>query len=100
MALDKQLKLDIMGTVRRAMQEVLEDADEVWLTPKQVSEQFGMFKKDWLDRHGELLPRERASYIDKDGQEKFTGWAYPKHKIQRMIRDRELHGLRIRLKAV
>ena len=94
--IDKGLKLEIMSTVRRAMQEVLEDADEVWLTPKQVTEQFSMFSRDWLARHGELLPRERASYIDKDGMEKFTGWAYPKHKIQRLIRDRELHGLRIK----
>ena len=91
--IDKQTKIEIMGTVRRAMLEVLEDADEVWLTPEQMTQQFGMFKKDWLVRHGELLPRERASYIDDDGREKFTGWAYPKHKIQRMIRDRQLHGL-------
>ena len=91
--IDKQTKIEIMGTVRRAMLEVLEDADEVWLSKEEFLKQFQMFNDDWMNRHGELLPRERASYIAKDGREKCTHWAYPKHKINRMIRDRQLHGL-------
>lgn len=91
--MDRMLRAEIIATVKQTMQEVLEGADEVWLKPKQLLEQFGMLSQEWLDRNGELLPREYASVIWPDGEEKCTRWAYPKHKINRMIRDGELKGL-------
>ena len=87
------LRAEIIVTVRQAMQEVLEGADEVWLRPKQLLEQFGMFSQEWLDNNGHLLPREYVSVVLPDGEEKCTRWAYPKHKINRMIQEGNLKGL-------
>lgn len=87
------LRAEIIATVKQTMQEVLEGADEVWLKPKQLLEQFGMLTQEWLDTNGHLLPREYASVIWPDGEEKCTRWAYPKHKINRMIMNGELKGL-------
>ena len=91
--MDRLLRAEIIATVRQTMMEVMEGADEVWLKPKQLLEQFGMLSQEWLDRNGELLPREYASVIWPDGDEKFTRWAYPKHKINRMIQEGKLKGL-------
>jgi hypothetical protein len=91
--MDRMLRAEIISTVRQTMTEVLEGADEVWLKPKQLLEQFGMLSQEWLDRNGELLPREYASVVLPDGEEKFTRWAYPKHKINRMIQEGKLKGL-------
>ena len=88
------LRAEIIATVRETMREVLEGADEVWLKPKQVVEQFGMLSQEWMDQNAKLLPRENASVIWPDGTEKETRWAYPKHKINRMIQEGKLKGLR------
>ena len=87
------LRAEIIATVRETMREVLEGAEEVWLKPKQLLEQFGMLSQEWLDRNGELLPREYASVVLPDGEEKCTRWAYPMHKINRMIQEGKLKGL-------
>ena len=91
--MDRMLRSEIIATVRATMQEVMEGADEVWLKPKQLLEQFGMLSQEWLDRNGELLPREYASVIWPDGKEVCTRYAYPKHKINRMIMEGKLKGL-------
>ena len=91
--MDRMLRAEIIATVRETMREVLEGADEVWLKPKQLIEQFGMFSQEWIDRNGHLLPRENVSVIWPDGTEKETRWAYPKHRINRMIMEGKLKGL-------
>ena len=92
--IDAMLRAEIIATVRQTMTEVLEGADEVWLTKEQLLAQFGMFTEEWLHRNGELLPRERAEVVMTDGSVKGSRWAYPQHKIQRMIRERKLVNLR------
>ena len=87
------LRAEIVATVRETMREMLEGSDEVWLKPKQLLEQFGMLSQEWLDTNGHLLPREYASVIWPSGEEKCTRWAYPKHKINRMIKEGKLKGL-------
>ena len=91
--MDRLLRAEIIATVRETMREMLEGADEVWLKPKQLLEQFGMFSQEWLDENGHLLPREYASVIWPDQKEHCTRFAYPKHKINRMIMEGELKGL-------
>ena len=91
--MDRMLRAEIIATVRQTMTEILEGADEVWLKPKQLLEQFGMLSQEWLDRNGDLLPREYASVVLPDGEEKCTRWAYPMHKINRMIQEGKLKGL-------
>ena len=92
--IDAMLRAEIIATVRQTMTEVLEGADEVWLTKEQLLAQFGMFTEEWLHRNGELLPRERVEVVMTDGSVKGSRWAYPQHKIQRMIRERKLVNLR------
>ena len=92
--MDRILRAEIIATVRHTMREVLEGSDEIWLTGEQLCERFGMFSADWLRRNGELLPREKAEVVFPDGSSKGTRWAYPQHRIQRMIHDRELVQLR------
>lgn len=91
--MDRILRAEIIATVRQTMTEMMEGADEVWLKPKQLLEQFGMLSQEWLDTNGHLLPREYASVIWPDGIERSTRWAYPKHKINRMIVEGKLKGI-------
>lgn len=92
--MDRILRAEIVATVRQTMTEVLEGADEVWLSPDEFCHQFGMFTKEWLARNGELLPREKASVVMPDGTVKETrSWAYPKHRINRMISEGRLKQL-------
>jgi len=92
--MDKQLHMDIMATVRRAMQDLLEESMEVWLSGDELCKQFQMFTPSWLKRYGCRLPRTRAVVTDANGQEHATGWAYPRNKIQRMINDNSIKQLK------
>lgn len=92
--MDRMLRAEVVATVRETMKDVLEGADEVWLKPKQLLDQFGMLTQEWLDTNAHLLPRERVEVIWPDGTERCTRWAYPKHRINRMIREGKLKGLR------
>ena len=91
--MDRLFEAKLLALIDRKMTERLEGADEVWLKPKQLLEQFGMFSQEWLDENGHLLPREYASVIWPDGTERCTRWAYPKHKINRMIQEGKLKGM-------
>lgn len=93
--MDSITRAEIVATVERTVRECLEGADEVWLTKEQLCQQFGMLNEDWVNRNGELLPRERAEIVMKDGTRKATRWAYPRNKIQRMIKEQKLKNLRI-----
>ena len=89
---------EVKAVVRRAMEEEREMYDEVRLTEKQLLEQFGMFTHDWLKKYGQCLQPARAIVVDAQGVEHPThGWAYPKHKIQRMIASGEITKLRCRV---
>ena len=88
---------ELKMVVRRAIEEEREMYDEVWLTEKQLLEQFGMFTHDWLKKYGQSLQPARAIVVDEQGVERRSGWAYPKHKIQRMIASGEIMKLRCRV---
>ena len=83
--------------LRRAVEEEREMYDEVWLTEKEMIAQFGMFTHDWLKKYGHCLQPARAIVVDEHGVERRSGWAYPKHKIQRMIASGEIMKLRCRV---
>jgi hypothetical protein len=88
---------EVKAVVRRAIEEEREMYDEVWLTEKQLLEQFGMFTHDWIKKYGQCLQPARAIVVDAQGVERKSGWAYPKHKIQRMIASGEIMKLRCRV---
>ena len=89
---------EVKAVVRRAVEEECEMYDEVWLTEKQLLEQFGMFTHDWIKKYGQCLQPARAIVVDEQGVEHPTqGWAYPRNKIQRMIASGEIMKLRCRV---
>ena len=92
--MDRILRAEIVATVRQTMTEVLEGADEVWLSPDEFCKQFGMFSPEWLKRCGHLLPREKVGVMSDDGTVKESrSWAYPKHRINRMIMEGRLRQM-------
>ena len=56
---------EVKMVVRRAMEEEREMYDEVWLTEKQLLQQFGMFTHDWLKKYGQCLQPARAIVVDE-----------------------------------
>ena len=95
--LTQEEMLELKAVVRRAIEEEREMYDEVWLTEKELIAQFGMFTHDWLKKYGQCLQPARAIVVDEQGVERRSGWAYPKHKIQRMIASGEIMKLRCRV---
>ena len=89
--MDRLLRAEIVAEVRKSMTEILEVANERWLTGDELCEQFQMFSKGWLKAYGDRLPRQRAEVMD-DGV-KVSRWAYPQHKIARMIQDGSIKEL-------
>jgi hypothetical protein len=83
--MDRVLRAEIVAEVKRSMAEILEVANEKWLTGEELCKQFQMFSPGWLKAYGERLPRQRAEV--QDGGTKASRWAYPMHKIARMIQD-------------
>ena len=88
---------EVKLVVRRTVEEEREMYDEVWLTEKELIAQFGMFTHDWLKKYGHCLQPARAIVVDEQGVERRSSWAYPKHKIQRMIASGEIMKLRCRV---
>ena len=91
--IDRMLKSEIIGTVRKAMTDVLEESQEAWLSGDELCKQFQMFSPSWLKRYGSRLPRTRAVVTDNDGMKHVTGWVYPRNKIQRMVREGKIASL-------
>ena len=89
--MDRLLRNEIVEEVRRSMTEILEVANERWLTGDELCEQFGMFSKGWLKAYGDRLPRQRAEVMDEGV--KTSRWAYPQHRIARMIQDGSIKEL-------
>jgi hypothetical protein len=89
--MDRVLRAEIVAEVRRSMTEILEVANEKWLTGEELCKQFQMFSPGWLKAYGERLPRQRAEV--QDGETKASRWAYPMHKIARMINDGTIKDL-------
>lgn len=85
MSMNRELREQIVAEVRRATIEAMEIANERWMTADELCKQFGMFSPSWLKTYGERLPRQRAEVMD-DGK-KVTRWAYPQHRIARMINE-------------
>lgn len=92
MRLDPMLRAEIVATVRETMREVLEGADEIYVTPEQLSERISFLPIEWIRRNGYLLPRECA-IVMVGGKPRKTNDGYPLHKIQRMIREGKLKEL-------
>ena len=92
--MDRQLRTEIVATVKRSLQEALETYDERWLTDEQIGEYIGCLSKRWLRDHGDILPRTRMEWTDSKGGKHASSWLYPLHKIQAMIADGRIKELK------
>jgi hypothetical protein len=92
--MDRLLRAEIVSEVKRSMSETLEVAGERWLTGDELCQQFQMFTPSWLKTYGQFLPRQRAE-VEVDGKRTVSRWAYPQHKIARMIENNEIKDLKI-----
>lgn len=90
--MDRLLRAEIVGEVKRSMSEILEVANEKWITGDELCQQFQMFSPAWLKTYGQYLPRQRAEVMS-DGKRTASRWAYPQHKIARMIADNSIKDL-------
>lgn len=93
-AFKNELLAAIRAIIRRCINEVRDENEEVWLSKDEFLKQFGMFSDEWLKRYGETIPRTQAIVTDADGESHATRWAYPRNKIQRMIADGSIKQLR------
>ena len=89
--MDRLLRAEIVAEVRKSMTEILEVSNERWLTGDELCQQFQMFSPGWLKAYGDRLPRQRAEVSDNGV--KVSRWAYPQHKIARMIQEGSIKEL-------
>ena len=94
--MDKQTRLEILDAVRCAVNKIMREQEEVYLSSTELCKQFQMFTPGWLKMYGSSLPRVQATVIGEDGKLHCSGWAYPKHAIQGLIRDNRLNNLRLK----
>lgn len=87
------LRAEIVGEVRKAMQESLEMYREQWVTEKELMKHVQCLNKTWFKTYGHTLPREQV--VVTDDKPHRTGWCYPLHRIQRMLQSGELKTLKI-----
>lgn len=88
---------DILDEIKmetiRAQRELLEEAGEKYISAAELCNQFQCFSRDWVSRNGKLLPRVNVVVRDKDGNESATRYAYPQHRIARMLKEGKLDFL-------
>jgi len=71
MNLKKDEREEVMKSVRAAMEEIYKtpkyyEANDVILSPAQVTEQFPFLSKDWVKRYGWFIPRVRVDKWDDE----------------------------------
>jgi hypothetical protein len=92
--MDRQLKAEIVATVRRSVAEAMEVYYERWLTAKEIGEHISILSERWLRDNGDMLPRTRMEWTDQEGRQHTSSWIYPLHRLQAMIDDGRIKSLR------
>ena len=92
--MDRQLKAEIVATVKRSVAEAMEVYQERWITDKEMSQYISVMTQRWLREHGEMLPRTPIEWTDRHGKRHATSYLYPLHRIQAMITDGRIKNLK------
>ena len=92
--MDRQLKTEIVATVKRSVAEAMEVYSERWITDKEMSQYISVMTQRWLRDHGDMLPRTPIEWADKKGARHATSYIYPLHLIQTMIADGRIKELK------
>ena len=88
--MDRKLREDLIKAAERGAYLAMMRANEQYISAEELCKQFQMIPKSWLKTHKHLLPQGTLRYRDKDGNEKVTNPAYPKHRINQMIMEGKL----------
>ena len=97
--MDRLLRAEIVAEVRKSMTEILESANEKWLTGDELCKVFGTLKPSWLDRNWQALPANcvrQPGWTDERGEKHTTSRLYARNKIQRLFASGEIEDLRCR----
>ena len=94
-SLDPILEAEIKALIKETIWEVLEGAEEKYVTPKELSQRVSFLPIEWIRKHWQLLPRESAVVTERDGHVSETNPGYPLHKIMHMIADGKFRDLRM-----
>lgn len=91
MGWDGYLKWEILFEIRKELkknEELYQAAnDEVWLTEKQLVEEFPFFKKSWVKHKYYKLCYRQVIVTDKDGNEHASKRFYPRNAILQKLRE-------------
>ena len=91
--MDRQLKAEIVATVKRSVEKAMEVYNEVWLNDDLLAEHISVMTKRWLRDHGDMLPRTPIEWTDKKGAKHSSSYLYPLHRIQAMMNDGRIKEL-------
>lgn len=91
--MDRILRAEITGEVRKVLTDVLEGTNEHWVSGEELGKQISCFTPAWLRLYGSSLPRTRAIVTKPDGTKSHSSYTYPLHKIQRMLANNEMINL-------
>ena len=78
--MDKQLRAEIIQTVKQAMTSY----NEKWVTADVLCEHVSTLTPRFMKDHGQMFNRTRVEWDDKDGHHT-QAWLYPLNEIKEWI---------------
>lgn len=91
--LTKELERMIIHTVNnavwKAMEQIMLNFHEEWVTEEELCRQFQMFNKNTMKHYSMFLPQKEARYRDSNGEHS-TRTTYGKYAIQMMVMNDDL----------
>lgn len=91
--LTKELERMIVHTVNnavwKAMEQIMLNFQEEWVTEEELCRQFQMFNKTTMKHYSMFLPQKEARYRDSNGVHT-TRTTYGKYAIQLMVMNDDL----------
>jgi hypothetical protein len=88
--MDKQLRAEIVATVKQAMLTY----NEKWVTAEVLCEHVSTLTPRWLKDHGQMFNRTRVEWNDEQGHHS-QAWLYPLHEIKEWIQNGKIKELMI-----
>jgi len=86
--MDKQLRAEIIQTVKQAMTSY----NEKWVTADVLCEHVSTLTPRFMKDHGQLFNRTRVEWDDKDGHHT-QAWLYPLNEIKEWIMNGKIKEL-------
>ena len=88
--MDKQLRAEIVATVKQAMLTY----NEKWVTAEVLCEHVSTLTPRFMKDHGQMFNRTRVEWDDKDGHHA-QAWLYPLQEIKEWIQNGKIKELMI-----